>query len=404
MSQTDSGGREWKARDVVIMQDGFLVRFEKHSSPNTFTGLTVNSLAHSDCWMTGSFVLCCQTCHCATGGARWCAEHTPEEWQERHAPHIVCHNCEGPLNGGNCPSCTPSPARQPEPQCTCPAASPCPVHHAGMKDGKMPVDLEVCGCSHPVPDGENCAMCGLPLEHPLVQQVDAAARKDAVQLVRSANSGLLSYEQEIKMLRSSKDGALAALDQARAEVAELSKLLSMRTAEKLRFGQQLAEANEAYQILETERDALREQFAAAKIRREKWRSFATTKSSDLRETRISLSNLLKIEAEQRQKLAARDAEIAALKAETINLTLDWTGEKERTFSAKDATIATLREELSRHQGCMLSAVIEIEDAFYEGYDFSTKGDLTRTASWDHSTARLQALEIESRWKTPGEAI
>lgn len=87
MSQTDSGGREWMAGDVVrsIPELGHcVIRFLGDHGPERSDGEIIEhpwfeAGRHISGWIKANFQLCCQTCHAATGGKRWCAEHEPKD-------------------------------------------------------------------------------------------------------------------------------------------------------------------------------------------------------------------------------------------------------------------------------------------------------------------------------------
>lgn len=130
--QTDSGGREWKAGDV-LSSNRHLVKFEAHDGIHVFDGVDLGA-SYLTKWNTRHFQLCCQTCHAATGGKRWCAEHEPKGEAVQH------DNFEQ--------NYAPSPTGEPEPQCTCnsPSSETCPVHMKNFRNGKLIPLEEKCEC------------------------------------------------------------------------------------------------------------------------------------------------------------------------------------------------------------------------------------------------------------------
>lgn len=116
MNHTDSGGREWKEGDVVrgTKSTCLLVKIDGAVREPYFEGVMISGVTaiHSNRWIIEYFQLCCQTCHAATGGKRWCAEHEPKaprnfepmgkefwdseiaHWEEgagKHAPSPALH-------------------------------------------------------------------------------------------------------------------------------------------------------------------------------------------------------------------------------------------------------------------------------------------------------------------------
>lgn len=82
MSQTDLGERDWQPGDILqsLYLPARLVKFEreKYRHAFLFTGVEVETSMLNHFWQRESFRLCCQVCHCDTGGKRWCAEHKPK--------------------------------------------------------------------------------------------------------------------------------------------------------------------------------------------------------------------------------------------------------------------------------------------------------------------------------------